>query len=369
MNKILYVTTIDLTINTFLVPHIKHLINKGYKVDCACNINDNVNLELKDKNVVLHDVSFNRNPFSIDNIKAISQIRDIQRKHKYDIVHVHTPVASFITRFALRNEKIKVIYTCHGFHFYKGAPLINWLLYYPLEKISSRWTDKIITINNEDFNRVQKFNLRNNGYTYLMNGVGIDKEKYISNNFDKKEYRKQLGVGEKDLMILILAEVNKNKNHIQIIKALKYLKNRENIKVICAGRGPLEKALKEEVNKLNLQENIKFIGYRNDVKELLNSTDCVALFSKREGLGKCLLEGMLVGKILIATNTRGPKTIIRDKENGFLIDIGDYRKTSEVINNLANDNKLRESIVEKSSDNISKYLMNNVLEEIINYHK
>ncbi|MGL4570231.1 MAG: glycosyltransferase family 4 protein [Clostridium sp.] len=369
MKRILYVTTIDLTINTFLVPHIEALLGDRYRVDCACNIQDEIDNRLLKEKIVAHNIPFSRNPISLSNIKAIRKIKKIQELYKYDIVHVHTPVAAFITRFALRKRDIKILYTCHGFHFYKGAPLLNWLLYYPLEKISSKWTDEIITINKEDYERARSFKLRSNKEARIMSGVGIDPNEYVVLDFNRSKYRESIGVKDDDFMILILAEINKNKNHIQIIKALKEMKDISNVKVICAGKGPLENELKKKVHELGLENNIKFIGYRNDVKELLNCSDCVALFSKREGLGKCLLEGMFLEKVLVATDTRGAKTLIKDRENGFLVRIGDYKGTALVLDEISINKSLVNYVTRNSKKNVSKYLMGNVLKEVKEYHK
>ena len=164
----------------------------------------------------------------------IKDIRRIYLENKYDIVHVHTPIASFLTRFALKNYDVKIIYTAHGFHFFKGSPLINWIIYYPLERLAAHWTDRMVTINDEDFERANTFKLRNNGDVILMHGVGIDPKEYALSEFNRDEYRKRIGVEKNDFMLLILADINKNKNHIRLIKAIKELiKNNDHIKVIC----------------------------------------------------------------------------------------------------------------------------------------
>jgi glycosyltransferase involved in cell wall biosynthesis len=348
MKKILYVTTISLTMDTFLVPHILELVKKGHKVDCACSIDKPLNKSLSENGVESYHINFSRNPLSGQNVKAIKEVRELQEKNNYDVIHVHTPIASFITRYALKNYKVKVVYTCHGFHFYNGAPGMNWLLYYPLERISARWTDRIITINNEDFERAKTFKLRNKGETLLMHGVGINPDDYIMKDFDKSSYRKQFGVKDDDFMILILAELNKNKNHIQIIKALSLMDDCSKVKVICAGKGPLKDKLEKEVQKLGLENNIKFIGFRNDVKELLNSCDCVGLFSKREGLGKCLLEGMVLNKSIIASKTRGSLTLINEEdENRVLCEIKDYEGTKEKIEKILHSKETNYIAIQK----------------------
>lgn len=371
MKKILYVTTVSSTINAFLVPHIKYLLNQGYKVDVATNITDEVNIDLINMGVRVFEVDFKRTPISPNNLKAYKQIKKIQNKEKYDIVHVHTPVASFVTRSALRKEKnLKMVYTCHGFHFYKGGSPINWMIFYPIEKISAKWTDRLITINTEDYKVAKKFKLRNNGQVSKMHGVGIEKEKYVIENFDKSEYRKKLGLDENDFVILVLAELNKNKNHIQLIKAMNLLKDKyPNIKAVFAGTGPLEEEIKNQIKENGLEDKISLLGWRNDVKELINLSDLVGLFSKREGLGKCLLEAMICGKCVISTNTRGPRELIEQDINGFMFEIGDIETTARSIEKIYLDNKLRHEFEERVVYTANKYLLDNVLNQLSDVYK
>lgn len=371
MKKILYVTTVSSTINAFLVPHIKYLIEQGYKVDVATNITDEVDKSLIDIGVRVFKVDFQRTPISLKNSRAYKQIREIQKNEKYDMVHVHTPVASFVTRYALRKEKnLKIIYTCHGFHFYKGGSILNWMLFYPIEYLAARWTDKLITINSEDLEVAKKFKLRSNGSVSKIHGVGIEKEKYVVENFDKSEYRKKLNLENEDFVILVLAELNKNKNHIQLIKAMSKLKDKyPNIKALFAGVGPLEEEIKSQIKDYGLENNIQLLGWRNDVKELINSCDVVGLFSKREGLGKCLLEGMICGKTVIATNTRGPKELIVNDENGFLFEIDEHEKTIKSIEKIYKDKFLKAKFEYNGKKKANRYLLENVLCQLDEIYK
>lgn len=367
MKKILYVTTLSCTINAFLVSHIKFLIqNKGYKVDIAANIDVEVSEELLNLGVRVFNIDFQRNPLGTKNVVAYKQIQAVQEKEKYDVVNVHTPVAAFITRIALRNYKnVKVIYTCHGFHFYKGAPLLNWLIYYPLEKIAAKWTDCITTINKEDFERAQKFRLRNKGSIFKINGVGIEASKYLLKDFDYDVYRKNLELGINSFVILILAELNKNKNHYQIIEAIKLLNNKyPDIKAVFAGTGHLEEDINRKIKEYSLEENIKLLGWRNDVKELINTSDLVGLFSKREGFGKCLLEAMICGKPVVATRTRGPKELIIDSYNGFLVEINNYEETAKIIERLYLDKELRVNLGKNSTIKSNQYSIESVLAQL-----
>jgi glycosyltransferase involved in cell wall biosynthesis len=363
VKKILYVTTLSRTINMFLLPHIEMLISEGNVVDCACSIEYGAEKDLKKKGIKVYDVPFRRNPFHFKNYIAYKKILKICKENNYDIIHVHTPVAAFVARAALRKrKKIRIIYTAHGLHFYKGAPVINWILYYPLERIAAHWTDCIVAINSEDLNRLKSFNLRNHGKTQLIHGVGIEKDVYEVCNFDSNKYKLSFGLKQNDFTVLILAEINKNKNQMQIIKAMKLLKVKyPEIKILLAGEGQLYSKLIKKTHKLQLDDNILFLGLRSDVKELLNVCDCVALFSKREGLGKCLLEGMISGKPLLATNTRGAKELIENGRNGFLVRFNDYKSTALLLEKLYLSSSLREEFGIYSQKKVSNYLIDNVL--------
>ena len=366
MKKILYVTTVSRTLNAFLIPHIEKLVYEGYKVDCACAIDLKVDDRILSKGCNIFDIPFSRNPANPRNVKAFRELLKIQERNEYDILHVHTPVASFVTRLAFREkENLKIIYTCHGFHFYKGSSIVNWILFYPLEKLAARWTDTLVTINEEDYKMATTFKLRNNGQVIKMNGVGIEKEKYIIENFNKNEYRKKLNLEENDFVILVLAELNNNKNHNQLIKAMNLLKDKyPNIKAIFAGSGPLEEDIKYQIKENGLENKISLIGWRNDVKELINSCDMVGLFSKREGFGKCLLEAIICGKPVIATNTRGPRELIKENVNGFLVEINDIEQTANYIEKIYMDNKGIQKLEEKISEKGNKYLLVNVLNQL-----
>ena len=371
MKKILYVTTVSRTLNAFLIPHIEKLVDEGYKVDCACSIDLKVDDRILSKGCNIFDIPFSRNPVNPRNMKAFRALRNLQLKNKYDIVHVHTPVASFVARLTFRKEEnLKIIYTCHGFHFYKGSPIINWILFYPLEKLASKWTDTLITINEEDYEIATTFSLRNNGQVMKMNGVGIEKEKYIIKNFNRNEYRRKLNLEEEDFVILVLAELNKNKNHKQLIKAMYLLKDKyPNIKAVFAGSGPLEEEIRNQTKENGLENRISLLGWRDDVKELINSCDMVGLFSKREGLGKCLLEAMICGKPVIATNTRGPRELIEENINGFLVEIDDFEKTANFIEKLYVANNISQQLEEQISKKANEYLLDNVLNQLNSIYK
>lgn len=370
MKRILYVSTVSSTINSFLVPHIKALIQNGNLVDCAANLDYELNIDI-DKD--LHDIgvrffqlSFSRSPFDTENIKAFKKLIKIQEENKYDIVHLHTPIASAYGRLLkLKFPNLRIIYTAHGFHFFKGAPLINWIVYYPIEKFMARYTDDIITMNSEDYERAKRLNFKN---VYKLNGVGVDLEKYTLNNFDKNYIRKKLGLKETDFVILMIAEVNKNKNHKQMIDAIEILKNKgiKNIKVICAGDGDIFDKTCSYIKEKKLENNIKMLGFRTDVNELIVACDIGILMSYREGLPRNIMELMACGKPIIGTNIRGIRDLVENEVNGYLVRLSDISDTANAIERLYLDRKIYKIMSGNCKVKIKNFSIEKVLRDLSN---
>lgn len=313
--KILYVTTISLTMNSFFKPHIKMLVEEGHKVDVACNDTDlPVDAFFEELECQVFHIPFSRSVVSKENIKAYRQIKALIQREKYDIVHTHTPNASAIVRFAcrkMRKKGLKVIYTAHGFYFCKGSPKRNWILFYPIEKICSHWTDILITINTEDYALAKK-RMKACRVEYVP-GVGIDLSKFDRLGIDKAKKRSEIGVPEDSILLLSVGELNGNKNHETVIRALSRL-TEKNIYYVVAGKGEKADRLIEVAKEIGVSDRVKLLGFRNDVNELLETADVYILPSFREGLNVSLMEAMSKGLPCIAGNIRGNVDLI--DENG-----------------------------------------------------
>lgn len=354
MKKVLIVTTLQMTIKAFLIPHIKLLEEMGYEVELACNMIKSEEIEeLKDNK--WNNVSFERNPFSIQSFRAIKELIRLMKKNNYEMIHVHTPVASFIARFSgMFVGQKNVIYTAHGFHFFKGAQIINWLIYYPMEWIAMRWTDKIITINEEDYQRAIQM-AGNRTKVYKVNGVGVDISKYSTGN--RKDIRKELKLKEEDFLITIVGELNKNKNQIQLLKALNQLDNK--YKAVLVGIGLEEKKLKEYVKNNNLTERVFFLGYRKDINDIIAASEVIVSMSLREGLPRNLMEAMCQGKPLLVTDIRGNRDIVEDGVNGYVIQIGDFKKVSRKIIEI-NNGLMKKILVQNNFKSRNEYCLKNI---------
>ncbi len=305
MKKALIIATIYPFINGFEKNNIKILQELGYEVHTIASGND-MTPNLDELNVKKNIINITRNPISIANIKAYFFIKKYINNNEIDLVHCHTPVGGVLGRLCNQKRrkkgKSKTIYTAHGFHFYKGAPLLNWLVYYPVEKWLSRYTDVLITINTEDYNRAkEKFKMKQLEY---VPGVGIDLSKFQLKNFDRKTYRKELGVKSDDFAILSVGELNKNKNHEIVLRSIAKINNPK-IKYMIAGQGDLDGYLIELANHLGIGDKVNLLGFRKDIPELLNSSDLYILPSLREGLNVSLLEAMASGLPCIGSKIRG----------------------------------------------------------------
>lgn len=324
---------------------IKILQELGYKVIVASNF-EGYKDELEELNIEKLDIPFTRSPISLKNIKAFSKLNSYLKENKIDLIHCHTPIGGVAGRVIGRWNKVpRIIYTAHGFHFFDGAPKINWIIYYPIEKILSKFTDTLITINKEDYKRAQNFYAKNVEY---IPGVGIDVEKIQSIKVDKEQKRKELGLSMDDIVLLSVGELNDNKNHITPIKALAEIKNK-NIKYLIAGKGPLENYLKEEIKKLGLEDQVKLLGYRKDIYELNKISDIFIFPSKREGLSVALMEAIVCGLPVVCSNIRGNRDFFIEQENYKLInnEIENYHKEIlKVIENISLDLKI-EKILSK----------------------
>ncbi len=334
MKKVLYVTTVSRTINAFLIPHINMLLDNGYEIHCACSIDKPVDKELQRRGVKIFEVPFSRNPLGIGNINAFIKLEELQRINDYDIVHVHTPIAAIYGRLLkLSFPNLRTIYTAHGYHFLKGGSKLGWFLYYPIEKIMAKFTDVTININSEDY-EITKEKLKPKK-CYLLNGVGLDLSKYKKLSATEIiEKKKELGIKDNDFVVLMIAELNKNKNHIQLINAMEILRDQyPNIKVICIGDGALKESLEKQITIKNLQNNIFMLGYRFDVNKLINISNIGIMLSHREGLPRNIMEFMACGRKVIATDIRGCRDLVCNETVGTLVNVNDYESTAKAIEN------------------------------------
>lgn len=323
MKKVLFVATVVKThIMEFHIPYLKMFKEMGWETAVAAkndfDDSDECHIPYCD---TYYDIPFERNPLTSRNLKAYKCLKRVIVGGQYDIIHCHTPVGAMLTRLAARKARkqgTRVIYTAHGFHFYTGAPALNWLIYYPVEKWLARYTDILITINQEDYERAQGFKASKVCY---VPGVGVDLKKFNTGCVNRTEKRAEIGVGQNDFALLSVGELIPRKNHEVVLRALSVLKQMgklDGIKYVICGRGILETELKHLTAELGLTEQVYFLGYRNDIPAICGSCDLFVFMSHQEGLPVALMEAMACNLPVVCSAIRGNTDLIEDGVTGSI---------------------------------------------------
>lgn len=353
MKKVLLTATVQSHICQFHKPLVKLLHDNGYEVHIAARNNlaekNGLALDFADK---VYDVPFDRSPLGASNFSAYSMLKKIIDSENYEFIHTNTPAAGVYTRLAARKARKNgtcVIYTAHGFHFYKGASKKNWLLYYPIEKACARMTDKLITITTEDYELASK-DFKTN--VYHIHGVGANSKKFfvLSDN-EKEQTKKDFGFDNNTKILLNVGELLPNKNQKTAILALKKIKETyPDTKLLIAGNGPELDNLKALAADNCLDNNVIFLGYTLELNKYVNIADCVVACSYREGLPLNVMEAMMCGKAVVASNNRGHRELIDNNKTGFIVYTEDYNAFAEKICEvLSNPTAFSQAALEKSN--------------------
>lgn len=345
----------------FHVPTIKRLKELGWTVDVAASGDEEV--PYCDRQI--HG-EWKRSPFTPDTFKGIRQLRRVIDEGNYDIVYCHTPVGALVARLACRKARkrgTKVVYFAHGFHFFTGAPLINWMLFYPVEKILARYTDLLITLNDEDYARAKRVFPRLP--VVQVPGVGVDFKRLEieSPEAARAQLREQWGVPQDAFVLIYVAELILNKNQGMLLDALKEIqKKRTDTYLVLVGPDHADGYFQRLAQQMGVAEFVVFTGWRSDIGACLRAADICVASSKREGLALNIVEAMYCGLPVVATDNRGHVPIIRDGENGFLVHVGESGKMAQRVLELADDPQLRKTF---ASTDVSRFGAEAVTQQIV----
>lgn len=358
MKKILFVAKVDSHIKHFQEKYFEDISKMGYTIDVMSE-GDISFLNTRKK----FNINFGNNPFSVNNYRNYKKISKILHEEKYDIIQCNTAVASVIIRLIkLTNElKAKIVYMAHGFHFYKNGPFKDWILFFPIEKFLGLVTDKLVLINMEDFNLAKRHCIGKQ--QVIIPGVGVEFHKFQHINTKIK------GLSQKKTIVFsYIAEINSNKNHKQLIDVMLKLK-RQGLQFKCnfIGDGVLIDKYKSLIKKMDLENEVFFLGYKNNIEDYLKNTDIYISASRREGFGLNLVEALAAGIPVICSQNRGHSEIILEGYNGFFANSSEefVEKINELIVNeekyimLANNTK--KSVKQFSYENVKKHYINAVI--------
>ena len=358
LKRILFVATVPIHFRYFHLPCFRMLQEHGYEVHTVCC--EAEDFPYSDKQFA---VPMGRNPFDPKNREALRTLRRIIREGDYDIVHGHTPVGGLLTRLAARGARkngTRVFYTAHGFHFYKGAPLMNWLIFLPIEWTLSFMTDTLITINREDYDRAKR--LLHPRRTAYVHGVGCETDKYFRLTGDARdEARRQLGLQPDDRLVVYVAEQNENKNQSMLVRAAKALSAEfPHLRLLIVGPDNYGGAYERLAQELDAP--VVFMGERDDIPQILSVCDLYAASSLREGLPRNVMEAMAAGLPVVAVENRGHRALVREGETGFLVHT--EQEMCARIRTLLTDDALCSRLSQGALERVRKFSTQRVLEEL-----
>ncbi|WP_214784398.1 glycosyltransferase family 4 protein [Exiguobacterium sp. s183] len=348
MKRVLMVASVVSMIESFNRDNIRTLQNMGYEVHVATNFEwgsmyseekvERVKQSLREEGVTLFQIDFERDIKKMNgHVRAFQQLKRVMTAQSYAFIHCHSPIGGVIGRLVARQTDTPCMYTAHGFHFFKGSPSLNWMLYYPVERTLARLTDTIVTINQEDFSRAQTFKTT---HTFRIPGIGVDTKRIEQVHINRPLKRQSLGVDtDTDFVLLSVGELNENKNHETIIRAIAELGD-PSIRYWIAGTGDARPQLERVIRETNLTNQVQLLGFRDDVFEVMKAADCFVFPSKREGLGMAALEAMAAGLPIITSNVHGINDYSVDGVTGFKCAPNDIQGFARAIRTMRLDFEL-----------------------------
>ncbi|MEY8283623.1 glycosyltransferase family 4 protein [Lachnospiraceae bacterium 50-23] len=380
MKNILILTTTSDFLEKFEKGDVRILKDMGYHIHYAANTKEEQPLfseeEVTSMGIEIHDIDIERSPYMFhSNIRALRQIIRLVREHDIDIIHCHTPVGGVLGRLAgryFRKRGLKVIYTAHGFHFYKGAPFLNNTIFYFVERLMAHYTDFLVVINQEDYESACKFRLKNGGQVYQIPGVGLDGAKYAPAAEEvKRKKREELGLKEDEFFLVSVGELNENKNHVVVLKMLAGLKrNSSGMKIrygIC-GDGFFRERMERWIRQAGLEEEVCIYGFTRQVTDIMGCADALIFPSKREGLGMAALEALSMGIPVLASDNRGTREYMEDGKNGFVCscdDVGGFLRGLRKLQMMTEEDKAKmKQACRKSVERFDKKYSNAIMREV-----
>lgn len=372
MKKVLFVATVvRLHINVFHSPYIQWFHEQGWQVDVAAR-NDYDNPD--DCKILFCDhyynIPFERSPLRFSNLKAYKELKKLIDREQYDLIHCHTPVGGVAARLAAgkcrKSGKTKVVYTAHGFHFYTGASLLNWLLFYTIERLLAHKTDLLITMNSEDYRRALKFKAKK---VACVNGVGLDLNRFLPEEEEEKSaVREKLHLGQKDIFAITVGNLIKRKNQEVLIEAVEKVNNPHFHLFIC-GDGQCLDELKEKAKKLGICKQVHFLGFRKDVEKLCGAADLFLFASRQEGLPVAVMEAMACGLPIIASDIRGNTDLIDNGKGGYLVHPMDAQGFAKAIISVINNRKKTKRMKDYNFTKIKEYSKEKVIKQMAELYR
>ncbi|MRI80794.1 glycosyltransferase [Aerococcaceae bacterium DSM 109653] len=371
MTKMLMLASVASMIDQFNRHNMKILESLNVEVQVAANFAagnstspekvSSFAADMDTKKINHFQIDFSRSIVNIFNhIKAYKQLVTLFKENQYDFVHCHSPIGGVIGRLVAKKFGVPVIYTAHGFHFHNKSSWMSWKLFYPIEKWLSSYTDTLITINKEDYQTAQDFLPK---YLEYIPGVGLEVDKFRQNLNSESTLKEELGLSKDDFVILSVGELNKNKNHRAIIKALGLIQN-PHIHYLVCGQGELKEELNQLAKEQQISGQVKFLGFRDDIQNVFKGADLFVFPSFREGLSVALMEAMASGLPVVCSDIRGNNDLIDQSRGGFLFDPRNEKELKDSIVKAYEQPELLKAQTEYNFEKINEFSLKVVSKEM-----
>jgi glycosyltransferase involved in cell wall biosynthesis len=351
--KVLHICAVEFTVKNLLIPQINYFIERGLDVEIACSPGDELKT-LESQGYIVHPIQIDRKIAPTSNLKSIIKLTHLISNKQYDLVHVHTPVASVLGRVAAKLARApRVIYTAHGFYFHDNMAASKYRFYHSIEKVSAWFTDLILTQSQEDLETAKKTGIcPAQKLRYLGNGVDIDRFnrlKLIPEN--QAKLKKELHIPDQACPIIgMTGRITAEKGYLELINALDIIRFQyPNVHLLVIGgqlsseRDAFQVQLSQVISEKNLEKHVTFTGFRSDIPELLGLVDVFTLPSYREGLPRSILEAMAMGIPVIATDIRGCREAVAHEKTGLIVPPKDSEKLAEALSTLLSNSALRKA--------------------------
>jgi glycosyltransferase involved in cell wall biosynthesis len=368
MPRLLIVTTVPETIDAFLLPYAEHFRGLGWAVDALTGPGERLTGKACFDRVF--SIDWTRNPLDVRAMRrAPRRVREIVAEGAYDIVHVHTPVAAFLTRLSLRHRRRggapQVVYTAHGFHFHPGATAGRGALFLALEKLAARWTDYLVVINRDDAAAAERWRFLPPDRVRLMPGIGVDLGLYAPERVspeDVRALRRSLHLGDQPC-VLMVAEFIPRKRHVDLLRAFASIAGDDSLPrahLLLAGSGGGLEAVRAQARASGLEERTHFLGFRRDVPVLMRASSALVLPSEQEGLPRSVLEAMAMGLPVVGSRIRGTAELLEDG-CGFLHGVGDAAELGSLLRRVLLDPASAQAAAARARARVARYDLANVI--------
>ncbi len=349
--KVLHVCAIGATTQKLLKPQIDDLIRRGLEVEIACSPDADAD-QFRQLGYVVHGISIDRKIDPWRNFASLVQLTQLIKSQRYDLVHVHTPIAAVLGRVAANLAGVKrIVYTAHGFPFHDLLPPRQYAAYFAIEKACAQFTDLILTQSYEDWITAQDKGLcPAHRVRHLNNGVDLTQfSRQRLNPTHQAKLRHTLGIPAGPVVGTV-GRLTRQKGFAYLVEALAQVRQRfPQVHLMIIGGelntdpDPFQAELWAQVQRLGLADSVTLTGFRDDIPELLGLLDVFCLPTYfGEGLPRSILEAMAMELPVVTTDIRGCREAVMPHQTGLIVPPQDSSALADALTQVLADKNLRQ---------------------------